>query len=100
MSMILDANRCPNNRQRPHLLLQDNLVGLDVAGILVVLVQYRDGGLGAALQEDHVDHIELVDAHVECLVQLPLVINWDDLHRALNSLMHFPIQPRLSVDSA
>jgi hypothetical protein len=95
---VLVIGRAPNSsngmledafllKRGPDLLLQDNFIRLDVACILVVLIQDRDGGLSAALQEDHVDYIELVNAHVECLMQLALLINWNDLHTALLSVM-------------
>ena len=61
------------------LLFEEDDVGLEVAGLLGVLVQDCDGRLPRAVQELDVDHRQLLQADVERLVQLPGIVDRDDL---------------------
>ena len=50
-----------------------------MASLLGVLVQHRDGGLGASVEEFDVQDYELLEADVERLAELALLVHGDHL---------------------
>ena len=51
--------------QRAHLVLHGQLIGPQMAHILVVMVQQGNGWARAVIQELHAQHLQLIDSDVE-----------------------------------
>lgn len=73
------AQQGKRNKIQGHLVFDGDLIGPEVAGILVVLVQQGHSGAGAVIQELHAQHLQLVHTDVEGLLE-PHGIHGNDLH--------------------
>ena len=65
--------------QLGHLVLDGDLIGSEVAGVLVIMVQEGHSGAGAVVQELHAQHLQLVYTDVEGLLK-PHGIHGNHLH--------------------
>lgn len=61
-----------------HLVLEGNLVCLEVACVLVVLVQNSNGWARAAVQKLQVQNLQLIHSDVEGFMKAH-VVHWNDL---------------------
>lgn len=67
-------------QESANLVLKGDLVGLEMPGLLRVLVQHSKSGYGRPVQKLDVDHHQLLQSNAEGLVQIPLRIHRDYLH--------------------
>jgi len=63
-----------------HLVLEGDLVGLEMPGLLRVLVQHSQSRYGRPIQKLDVNHHQLLQSNAEGLVQIPLRVHRDYLH--------------------
>ena len=67
--MTLNRITLQQSWTRGHLVLEGDLIGPEVACILVVMVQQGHSGAGAIVQELHAQHLQLIHTDVEGLME-------------------------------
>mmetsp|Transcript_50074 Transcript_50074/g.95649 ORF Transcript_50074/g.95649 Transcript_50074/m.95649 type:complete len:422 (+) Transcript_50074:2174-3439(+) len=78
------------------LLLEIHFIGLDMTHLLRVLVQHRDGGAWASVEEVDIDNLQLFQADVECIFEVSLITYGDHLEVTIIEMQ--PDHPALRVD--
>ena len=76
-----------------HLVYERYLVGFEVAGILVVLIQQSHSRTGPAIQELYIQHLQLIHSDVKGFMKAHS-IHWNDLQ---HDVTRFVLQCKLKA---